>query len=247
MVKSTTLRRRRKRTDKPKKPYPGFPLFPHATKRWAKKIRGKFHYFGPWDDPDGAVTKYLEQRDDLHAGRTPRIAADGVTVRDVANHFLTAKRHLADTGEITPQTFADYYGTAEQVVEMFGKKRLIDDLASDDFGALRRQLAKRLGPVALGNEIQRIRIVFKHAYDAGLIDKPLRYGPEFKRPSKKVLRLHRAAKGPRMFHADDLRKMITSARMPLKAMILLGINCGFGNHDCGKLPLKAVDLEACAY
>ena len=28
----------------------------------------------------------------------------------------------------------------------------------------------------------------------------------------------------------------------LKAMILLGVNCGFGNADCGTLPLSALDL-----
>jgi integrase len=229
--------------DKPAKPYPDFPLFPHATGRWAKKIRGKFHYFGPWADADAALKKYQEQRDDLHAGRTPRVQADGFTVRHLLNHFLTSKRHLLDTREITNRTFLDYHGTCGRVGECFGLTRLVDDLAADDFGRLRASLAKTLGPVALGNEIQRVRSVFKYGYDAGLSDKPMRFGPGFKRPSNKVLRKERNAKGPRMFEPADLRTMIDAAGLQLRAMILLGANCGFGNSDIGNLPLAALDLD----
>jgi len=84
----------KRRQNKPKKPYLNFPLFPHATGRWTKKIRQKLHYFGKWDDLDTALQKYLDQRDDLHAGRTPRTAGDWLTIRDLCNRFLTSKRHL---------------------------------------------------------------------------------------------------------------------------------------------------------
>src|SRR4051794_4261508 len=93
---------------KPNKPYPTFPLFPHATGRWAKKIRGKLHYFGSWSDPDSALAKYLDQKDTLHAGSKPRPDVDGLTVKDVANSFLNHKRALLETGELAHRTWADY-------------------------------------------------------------------------------------------------------------------------------------------
>jgi integrase len=118
----------------------------------------------------------------------------------------------------------------------------VADLEAADFAALRNRLAKRWGPVRLGNGIQRMRSVFKHALDAGLIDRPVRFGPGFVRPSKKVIRLHRAGQGPKLFTADEVRRLVAAADVQLKAMILLGINAGFGMADCGKLPLSALDL-----
>src|SRR5262249_42455413 len=72
---------------------------------------------------------------------------------------------------------------------------------------------------------------------------PMRFGPGFKKPSKKTMRLHRAAQGAKLFEAEEIRRLLDAAKQPLKAMLLLGINCGFGNSDCGNLPLSAVNLE----
>src|SRR5437588_1048620 len=90
---------------KPAKPRPDFPLFPHASGQWAKKIRGQLHYFGVWADPDAALAKYLERKDDLHAGRTPRPDPGAVTVKDVANAFLNHKRDKMNAGELSPRTW----------------------------------------------------------------------------------------------------------------------------------------------
>lgn len=228
--------------DKPAKPYEDFPLFPHATKRWAKKIRGKLHYFGPWDNWQAALDKFQAERDDLYAGRKPRVVSEGVTVKDLANQFLTAKKLLCDSGELSPRTFADYHASCERIIGAFGRMRVVVDLAADDFEQLRASIAKIRGPVALGNEIARVRVVFKYAYDAGLIDRPVRFGPYFKRPSRKLLRKARHARGLRMFELDELRKLLADAPDHVRAMVLLGINCGFGNADVATLPRSALDL-----
>ncbi|MBV8093616.1 MAG: hypothetical protein JO110_10340, partial [Acetobacteraceae bacterium] len=203
---------------KPAKPYPDFPLFPHATRRWAKKIRGKMHYFGPWEDWQGALNRYLEQKDDLYAGRTPRVST-GVSVRlyELNNSFLAEKRRLFDTGEIGQRTLADYEATCDLVGQQFGLNRAVEDLTPKDFADLRDELARRWGPVRLGNEINRIRILFRHGGEdaSGLLTKTVRFGTGFKRPSKKTLRLERAAKNPRFFEPECLRQLLAAAEPPL--------------------------------
>src|SRR5262249_4717574 len=113
---------------KPGKPYPEFPLFAHATRRWAKKIRGRLVYFGPWADPDGALANYLEHKDALHGGRSPRPDSEALTVKDLANAFLNHKRDLLDAGELSPRTWAQYKETCDQLLEHLGKQRLVSDL-----------------------------------------------------------------------------------------------------------------------
>src|SRR5262249_43392793 len=117
--------KRPKKGDKPEKPYDDFPLFPHATKRWAKKILGKLHYFGPWDDPQGALAKYQEQKDDLHAGRRPRPDSQGLKVAELCDAFLVSKKYLVDTGELVQRTWNDYKQVTDKLVTFFIPSRLV--------------------------------------------------------------------------------------------------------------------------
>jgi integrase len=229
---------------KPAKPYPEFPLYPHPLGYWAKKIRGRMHYFGRWEDPDGALAKYNAEKDDLHAGTTPRKAQAALTVKDAVNEYLNEKDSRVEAGELTARTRAEYKEATDLIVKTCGKRRRVADLRPDDFADLRKRMAQTWGPTRLGNMIQTVRSVFKFAYESELIDRPVRFGPSFKKPSKKVLRLHRAAKGAKTFTADEVRGLLGAASTQLRAMVLLGVNAGMGNTDCGRLPVAALDLDA---
>jgi integrase len=149
-----------------------------------------------------------------------------------------------DVGELSPRTWTDYKDACDEIVAAFGKSRLVADLDPDNFASLRKRMANKWGPHRLGKTIQCVRCVFKFAFDGDLITTPIRFGPGFKRPSKKTLRLHRAGQGAKLFTAEEVRMLLDAAGTLLKAMLLLGINCGFGNSDCGNLPLSALDLDA---
>jgi integrase len=269
MSSDSTRKAHPRKADRPKKPYPEFPLSPHASGAWQKKIRGKIHYFGRWGhvvngkmvriEGDGwkeALEEYKAVADDLHAGRTPRVKNDGLTVAGLCNAFLTAKQRKVASGELSARAFREYQETTDLLIAAFGKSRLVDDLAADDFEKLRATMADRWGTVRLGNAITRAKSVFKYGFDNGLLERVPRYGGEFKKPGKAVLRRHRAQNGKRMLEANQLRALVEGmlvvgengpelvrAGAQLRAMILLGINAGFGNSDCATLPLAALDLE----
>jgi len=236
---------------RPKKPGKDFPLYAHATGRWAKKVRGKVFYFTKWsEDPKGvaALEQWLGQKDDLLAGREPRGAKnDGLILADLCNEFLSHKESMRDNGELNPRTFREYYDVCDCLVKTFGRNRLVVDLVPDDFRKLRAALAKTRGPVTLRNVMQRCRSVFKFGFDQGLILTPVRFGQSFAKPKMDAIRrareAHRAEHGDRMFEAVEIRQILGAAKQPLKAMVLLAANGGFGQSDLSALPVRALKLD----
>ena len=239
MVKSSTSERPRKAAAVPD----GFPLWLHPSGRWCKKIRQRLYYFGKADDPQAALNRWLDEKDDLLAGRPPRPKGEAFTVANLCDHFLNAKRERLESGELSERSFSDYYSICATLVAAFGKTCPVTQLTPRDFERLRADCAKRLGPVALGNAVGRVRSVFRYGHEAGLLESPVRFGPGFKKPSARILRQNRQKRGPRLFESAELRAILNHATGAIRAMILLGINAGMGNTDLALLPISAVNLE----
>lgn len=93
-----------------------------------------------------------------------------------------------------------------------------------------------------------------------MIVQPVHFGQSFNKPSAKMLRKARNESGARLFEAHELRKILDAldgrrditghseqlmlkADPVMKAMVLLGVNCGFGNTDVASLPQSAVNFS----
>ena len=233
---------------KPAKPRPDFPLYPHAVGKWAKTIRSKTYYFGTWDDPQGALEDYLEVADDLHLGRTPHSRSGGLPLRELCNAFIRRKRIAFDSGRLSPRTFCDYDRVCRSLLDEFGATRSVLDLRPTDFEMLYARLSRKYGVSTLGREVTGTRSVFRYGWESDLIERPVKFGTKFKGPTKQDRRKAKAkaqqTNGKKLFTADEIRRMIDAASTQLRAMILLGINGGFGNTDCASLPLSALDLDS---
>ncbi len=241
-------------TSKRKKRPEDCPPWLHPSGRWCRKIGKRFFYFGR--DEAKALAKWDRDKKYLLAGEEPPPAEsneeiDGKpgnpTLRALCNAFDESKERLVATGELGRRCQANYRGSTDALIAFFGKHKLAGSLTAKDFEDFRASLAKGRGAVSLRGHVLNIRMVFKHGYENGLLANPARFGQGFKIPAKSVLPgkgAGRLTAGKRMFDADDLAMIIDAAPQPLKAMILLGINCGFGATDISTLPLSAVDLKS---
>jgi integrase len=226
---------------KPKPPKPdrpkGFPLYAHAAGYWAKCIRGKTHYFGKWDEPDAALEKYLAERDYLVAGKKPP-NADGISILEVLDRFLVARQRQVNTGELAMVTYLDYKRTCKLVSSKFGGL-FLDSMMPEDFAPIREYLAAGVGVETHAKRIREARVAMN--YLSEITGQKPNWGKSFREPSAKTKRVGRVKK---LYSAEQVRGFIEAASsVQFKAMILLGINCAFGNGDCASLLWSDIELS----
>ncbi len=229
---------------KPKKSYAEFPLTAHANRQWCKKIRGKVHFFGVWADPDAALQKYLDERDDLQAGRIPRrLSATTLTVGDMVNLWLKRCDDLRVAGERKSVTLNEDIRIGRQIVEHFGRNTDPEQLRPTDFAAFRLAVATKYSPTRLSKRVIVCRRIFKWAFESEHLERMPRFGPDFSVASNKARRIERATKGKKLLSVEDVRALLPVADHKWRALLLLAINGGLGNSDVSRLELDQVGGE----
>lgn len=67
----------------------------------------------------------------------------------------------------------------------------------EDFRAYRAKVAKTRSSISIGNEVTRVRVLYKWLWDERMIPAPQHFGPDFKRPHRQrvdiLARLERAS------------------------------------------------------
>ena len=214
---------------KPSKPYPDFPLYAHNSKRWAKKIKGRTHFFGHWNDWKSALERFQYENDYLQAGKTPPPKNVGaLTVEDLVNGFLENRDAKVLSGEMAQRTWNDSKRTGLMLIEALGRHTTVESLTPNDFAKLRLQFSKGVGLVSLGNDIQRSRVIFNFAFKNEMIDRPVRMGLSFSKPSKQSVRKEKQSKPAKVFNVDELAIIFKAANPQMRCFMLLAMN---GEYD----------------
>jgi integrase len=223
------------------KPYVSFPLTPRSDGRFTKMIRGVPLYFGQHGDWQAALDEYHAQAPAATAGRElPSAPKANVTVRQLANRYLRDREADVRHGTLKLKSWDDYRATLEKFVRFVGPQTPAKELGPDHFARFATHVRKSLGSYAFNRTRALIRAWLSHAAGAEWVKPPINIGVGFKPVSAGKMRGDRKA---RLFTPEQVRTLLKHAGPQMRAMILLGINGGFGPTDCAQLTRDKIDLE----
>jgi len=229
MSKNDTVKTRKTRSDK-------FPLTLHKTGQFCKKIKGKIYYFGK--GKNSALQRYLEQATLLHSGKTRTVLTEGedIALKYLCNMYLEHQQSRAAIGQIRLRHIYDQKALLRDFVRFAAPNRSISEITTFDIQNYLSQLIKKKRTAnTINNRIAVIKSLFNWAIENEII----KHGPNLK-AIKKITNIK--CEKP-TFTIEHINLLLEHADLQMKAMILLGLNCGFGCTDCGELKWENLDFK----
>jgi len=221
--------KRKTRSDK-------FPLTLHPTGQYCKRIKGKLYYFGV--DKRKALERYLEQAAYLHTGKgsKPKFTTDSLSIKTLCNLYLEHQESRAAIGEVKLRYVYDQISLLKDFVKYIGPNRSVSAISTIDLQNYRKKLIKTgKAQYTINNRIAAIKAMYNWAIDNEIISTV---------PNLKAIKKTSPTKIEKpIFTIEQIEKLLDCANEQMSAMILLGLNCGFGCTDCAEIQWKNLDLK----
>jgi len=220
--------KRKTRSDK-------FPLTLHPTGQYCKKIKGKIYYFG--SDKKQALEKYLDQATYLHGHQEnlQKPTDDNMTLKQLCDMYLNYQYSKVQTNNLTARHHNDQIGSLKKLKAFIGQHRKIKGISTLDLQNYKRKLQKSYGSVyRLNLHISILKALFHWARKNDILEKI----PNIDAISRgKIIHQEKFT-----FNPEQIAQLLSVADVKMRAMIWLGLNCGFGCTDCAELRWTDLDL-----
>jgi integrase len=250
----------------PPLPFPEFPLRPHRNGQWFKSVwnprakKSEQFYFGSWhDDPKGDLALndpqlgWLARRSAIKAGTdNVRVApvVSVVTLGELMAQFLTSKRSQVTAGDLSARTLGDYLREMEKFVSFLKPGTPVQALRPEHFSAYMKHMieGRELGRYARRRVRTYINTLLRYGAKNGWYPMP-NAGTDWVAPgadpdSVRQAKMRAGIKdySNRIVTGAEVDKLLKRATPAFKAIILIGINCGLGPADIGRMRWNMIDL-----
>ena len=195
------------------------------------------YYFG--SDKQEALQRYIDQAAYLHGSNhnSQRPVGDSMTLKQLCDIFLKYQFAKVKAYAITAQHYNDQVSSLNILMSFLGQRRSIKDISTLDLQNYKRKLQKHYNKSShrLNLHISNLKTLFHWAKKNDI----LKQIPNIDAISRSKL----TNKQRRIFTHEEINKLLTVADTQMKAMIWLGLNCGFGCTDCSDLQWKNLNLD----
>ena len=158
-----------------------------------------------------------------------------ISVKELANRFIAAQRANWRNPEATLACYKDWLGRF-----LRDHRRLMaSDFTVEAFADWKLSLKKRgYSAESINHYLSAVRAMYVFAEETDLIQK----APKLRRV-KNETKPRPGAKDKPLYTPDDLQKLLISADLQMRAMILLALNCGFGPKDVRDLTWNHIEND----
>ena len=212
-----------------------FPLTLHPTGQYCKKIKGKIYYFG--SDKKEALQKYLDQAAYLHGGQTllEKPTSDNMTLKQLCDIYLNYQYSKLQANDLTANHYNEQIGSLNKLTAFLGQNIDINKISTLALQHYKRKIQKsHVSASRLNLHISIMKALFHWARKNDVLANI----PNIDAVSRGNI-VH---KEKLTFDAEQINKLLSSADVKMRAMIWLGLNCGFGCTDCSELKWTDLDL-----